>query len=146
MTSHIIMFLEIMKFIETFTESQIKEVHSLYLNEWWTNKRTLEQTKLSINNSQVCIGLVDNDEKLAGFARVLSDFVFKGLIFDVIVSSNHRSTGSGKAIMAYILNHPKLQKVRHFELYCLEEMMPFYEKFGFTTNISNVKLMRLINE
>jgi len=140
------MHFERMKFIEAFTETQIKEVHALYQNEWWTSKRTLEQTKQCIYNSQISIGLVDNHDKITGFARVLSDYIFKALIFDVIVSSNFRSGGSGKDIMVYILNHSKLEKVQHFELYCLEEMIPFYKKFGFTTNVSNVKLMRLLKE
>ena len=63
----------------------IAQLHELYQQEWWTKGRTLEETKNCVAGSQVCIGLVDANDDLIGFARVLTDFTFKALIFDVIV-------------------------------------------------------------
>jgi len=133
-----------MKIIESFTDNHILQIHMLYQNEWWTNKRTLEDTILCISGSQVCIGIIDENENLQGFARVLTDFIFKALIFDLIVSPEYRNKGIGKQLLQFIKNHPNLNKVQHLELYCLPEMFSFYKKFGFTDDVGEVKLMRYI--
>jgi predicted GNAT family N-acyltransferase len=82
------------------------------------------------------------EDRLVGFARVLTDRVFKVLIFDVIVATDRRDEGLGRQLMDRILQHPDLRDVRHMELYCLPEMVPFYEKWGFSTDVSGVCLMR----
>jgi predicted GNAT family N-acyltransferase len=80
-----------------------------------------------------------------GFSRVLTDYIFKALIFDVIVSEDKRGQGLGHQLLSLIKNHGQLKSVKHFELYCVPEMFAFYEKHGFTTNIGEIKLMRLVN-
>jgi hypothetical protein len=44
--------------------------------------------------------------------------------------------------MDRIVKHPCLKVVKHIELYCLPPMVPFYEKWGFSTDVSGVTLMR----
>jgi predicted GNAT family N-acyltransferase len=68
--------------------------------------------------------------------------VFKALIFDVIVAPNRRDEGLGRHLIEKILQDSDLKKVKHIELYCLPELVPFYEKFGFSTDVSGVSLMR----
>lgn len=59
--------------------------------------------------------------RLVAFARVLSDFVFKAIIFDVIIAPSHRRLGIGEALLRRILAHPRLRRVRDVELYCLPD-------------------------
>ena len=99
-----------MNVIQTFTEKQIRDLHQLYQREWWSASRTFEDTKSCLEGSQLCIGIVDGNGKLIGFARVLTDYVFKALIFDVIVAEESRKTGLGDKLMSLIENHPKLQR------------------------------------
>ena len=80
--------------------------------------------------------------RLVAFARVLTDYVYKGLLFDVIVAREHRSAGLGRALMDAVIHHPKLKRVRQFELYCLPELMPLYRKWGFTEKLGRLKFMR----
>ena len=75
-----------MEVIYTLNENQLNELVSLYQHEWWTKERSFADTKQCVEASQVLIGLVDDAGSLIAFARVLSDFTFKALIFDVIVS------------------------------------------------------------
>jgi GNAT superfamily N-acetyltransferase len=82
------------------------------------------------------------DGRLVGFARVLTDRVFKALVFDVIVAPDHRADGIGRGLMEQIVGHSDLRKVAHLELYCLPEMAPFYERWGFSTDVSGLQLMR----
>lgn len=134
-----------MKLIYSFTEEQIVDVHNLYQQAWWAKERTLEQTARCLKGSQLCIGIVDGANNLIGFARVISDFTFKALIFDVIVCSSQRNSGLGAKLISEILSHEKLRQVKHFELYCLPEMEAYYEKFDFSTEVGGVHLMRRTN-
>ncbi|EPJ46144.1 MAG: hypothetical protein OFPI_35040 [Osedax symbiont Rs2] len=134
-----------MKIITEFTDENIKQVHQLFKQEWWCKDRTLEDTENCVRGSQVCIGLIDDNENLIGFTRIISDFIYKAFIFDVIVLADYRGKGLGKKLMHFIENHHKLKHVKHFELYCLPEMEEFYASFGFSTQVGGIKLMRSIN-
>ena len=122
----------------------IKQLHQLYQNEWWTDKRTLEETQKVVDNSSIIIGLVDTEDNLIAFSRVLTDFTFKAIVFDVIVENSLRHKGLGKKLMNLILNHEKLQEVKHFELYCLPEMVEFYKAYGFEDDLNELTFMRKI--
>lgn len=123
-------------------DNQISTLWRLCQNEWWTQGRTLEETKQCIKGSQICIGIIDGSGELCGFARVLSDYIFKAVILDVIVSLVYRSAGLGDQLVELILRHEKLRNVKHFELYCLPEYQAFYALHGFTTDVGNVAFMR----
>ena len=130
----------------TLSDKNIEELHMLYQNEWWTKGRTLQETKRVVSGSQINIGILDDKEILVGYARVLTDFTFKALIFDVIVSESHRGSGLGKRIIELIKSQDKLASVKSYELYCLSEMFAFYESLEFTTEVAGVKPMRCSNE
>ena len=76
------------------------------------------------------------------FARVLTDGVYKALIFDVIVAGSHRDHGLGRALMDALLEHPRLKSVRHLELYCLPELIPFYRRWGFSDELGELRFLR----
>jgi citrate lyase synthetase len=134
-----------MKIIDTFSDENIKQVHQLYKEVWWGKERTLEDTFECVRGSQICIGIIDSVGNLIGFTRIISDFIYKAIIFDVIVSSEHRGSGLGQTLMRQVKNHDRLQKVKHFELYCLPEMEDFYSRLGFSTDVGGINLMRCIN-
>lgn len=134
-----------MKVIYELSSFQIGELFELYKKEWWTASRTREETQQCITGSQICIGIVDENGSLVGFTRVITDFTFKALIFDVIVADSSRKAGLGNKLIELVKNHPRLQAVKHFELYCLPELEPFYEKFGFSADVGGIRLMRLKN-
>jgi len=115
----------------------IKQLHNLFKKEWWTNKRSLQETQKLVANSSIVIGLVDENNDLKAFARVLTDYVFKALIFDVIVDESYRNRGLGKELMKLV------KDVKHFELYCLPEMIEFYKSFRFSDELGELVFMRL---
>lgn len=131
--------------VDTLTDAQCRQLHALYQQEWWTRGRTLADTRKCVEGSQIIIGLVDAGGSLQGFARVLTDYVFKALVFDVIVAGDRRGTGIGKALVSLVLNHRELRSVKKFELYCLPEVAGFYERLGFSGDVDRVQLMRLDN-
>ena len=128
--------------ISSLEERHVEELHALYQQEWWTRGRTVEEVRLMAARSEYLYGICDEDSALVGFARVLSDGVFKALIFDVIVHPEHRGHKLGARLMERIVDDPRLSRVRHFELYCLPELEPFYAGIGFTAEVGGVRLMR----
>ena len=133
--------------IEQLSQKQILQLHQLYQNEWWTKGRTLPDIKIMLQNTDYIFAICDeNSKQLIAFARVLTDQVYKALILDVIVDPGYRTQGFGKKIMQMILDHPELKKVKHFELYCLPELIPFYKKWGFTDDLGELTAMRLYNK
>ena len=129
--------------VHKLSDEQILDLHRLYQSEWWSTGRTPAETKKVVENSDLIFGLCQSDTKrLIAFARVLTDFVFKALIFDVIVSAQYRDKALGKAIVEAILAHPDLREVQHLELYCLPELVPFYQKWGFTDDLGKLIYMR----
>ena len=131
-----------MKIIYELDKQHIDQLHDLYQKEWWTDKRTLFETQKVIDNSQIIIAIADENNELEAFVRVLTDYTFKALIFDLIVAKKQRNKGLGKELMKLISNHSELRSVKHFELYCLPKMKEFYEGLGFSSELENLVLMR----
>jgi len=120
-----------------------EQLHRLYLEEWWTNRRELDDVRRMLEGSDVVIGFVDEESGvLAGFARVLTDDVYKALVLDVIVDERYRGTGLGARLMDEVVDHPRLRDVAHFELYCRPELVSFYERWGFTNELGVLQFMR----
>ena len=134
-----------MNVIYALEEKHIVQLHDLYQQEWWYKDRTLMETRKCISGSQVCIGLVDEKNDLIGFARVLTDFISKAFIFDVIVRKSERHSGLGEQLILLVKMHNLLQGVKHLELYCLPEMINFYMELGFSTDVGEVRLMSQAN-
>ncbi|WOH36372.1 GNAT family N-acetyltransferase [Thalassotalea fonticola] len=134
-----------MTIIYTFSEHHIKQLCLLYNEMGWGQNRSLEDVSNCVHGSQVCIGIVDKDNNLIGFTRIISDYIYKAFIFDVMVRAEHRGKGLGQKLINIVKNHEKLKKVKHFELYCLPEMEVFYSSFGFSTDVDGIKLMRCTN-
>ena len=131
-----------MRIVHELDETLIAQLHAFFLREWWTEDRSLEETRCCVEGSQVCIGLTDDAGNLIGFVRVITDYTFKALIFDVIVAEAHRGTGLGDRLIELVLEHLDLANVKHFELYCRPEIAPFYARHGFTAEVGGVRLMR----
>ncbi|MEK7726973.1 MAG: GNAT family N-acetyltransferase [candidate division KSB1 bacterium] len=131
------------EFLDRLSEEQVAQLMTLYRNEWWTKDRTLEDVRRMLAHTDFIFAFCEKEsQRLAAFTRVLSDRVYKALLFDVIVAPEHREQKLGRALMQAVLNHPELKNVRHFELYCLPELESFYEKWGFSKEVGGVRFMR----
>lgn len=117
--------------VETLTESQVVDLHKLYQLEWWSKDRSLDDVRSMVANSSLIFGYVDGAERLVAFCRVLTDFVFRATIYDVIVAESLRGQGLGRELMEAVSSHPRLQRVSTLWLCCHPDLVPFYEKWGF---------------
>jgi predicted GNAT family N-acyltransferase len=130
------------QFVDRLEERHVEQLHALYQGEWWSAGRTLDDARRVVAGSQRVFGVCDEEGQLVAFARVVTDGVLKALIFDVIVAPALRHAGLGRTLIRRIVDDPQLRTVRHIELYCKEELIPYYEQFGFRAHVPDVHFMR----
>ncbi len=119
--------------IHQLSPAQIEQLHQMYRQEWWSKERALADVPTLLSNSDLLFGLWDEDaQQLAGFCRVLTDWVYRAIVFDVIVATDYRGQGLGAKLIELVTTHPKLAQVECIQLFCTPEMQPFYQKYGFT--------------
>ncbi len=128
--------------IYSLNKAQIDTLHGLCRKEWWTSNRSPEEIEIMLRHSSILIGVEDDTGKLLGFARILTDRIFKAEIYDVIVDQAYRDRGIGRLLIESILHHPDLVDVKQFNLQCRAEMIPYYEKWGFTDRLGDLHYMR----
>ncbi len=115
----------------------------MYQAEWWSRGREIEDVRRAVQHSDLIFAFCDPATgRLAAFARVLTDYVYKAVIFDVIVDRPHRRTGVSRLLLEAITSHPALQFVENLELYCRPELVAFYRKWGFTADLDEICFMR----
>jgi ribosomal protein S18 acetylase RimI-like enzyme len=96
----------------------------------WAKGRSLEDAKEMLLHTDLTLCAWDG-ERLIGFGRVLTDFIYRATIWDVIVDRAYQGRGVGTEIVQRILKHPRLERV---ELVWLCTRRPgFYEKLGFSS-------------
>lgn len=110
----------------------IAQLMELYKYAWWTKERKAEDVKKMLENTGLILTVWDG-KKLIGFTRVLTDFVYRATIWDVIIHPDYRGKGIGKKIMKRILAHKKLKSVENFWLYT-KDKQEFYSYLGFKLN------------
>ncbi|HBZ05957.1 MULTISPECIES: GNAT family N-acetyltransferase [Massilia] len=81
--------------------------------------------------SSLCFGAY-LDGRQVGFARVVTDFATYAHLADVFVVPEYRGHGYGKQLVAAVLRHPSLQRLRRFTL-ATSDAHGLYERFGFAT-------------
>jgi len=122
---------------------QIEELWRMYQAEWWSRGRKIEDVRRAVQHSDLIFAFCDAETGcLLAFARVLTDYVYKAVIFDVIVDAPQRRTGVGRLLLEAVTSHPALQFVENLELYCRPELVAFYRKWGFTADLDELCFMR----
>lgn len=133
--------------VNALSEAQTEQLHTLYQREWWSAGRSLADVRTMLQRCDFIFGVTDPaSRQLLAFARVLTDHVFKAVLFDVIVHPDHRSAGLGSFLISHITAHPVLSRVRHIELFCRPELEAFYRRHGFTAELGELIQMRRAND
>lgn len=102
----------------------------LYAQAPWAAGRTADDARDMLAHSDLVLSAWDGP-RLVGFGRVLTDYVYRASIWDVIVDKDYQGQDIGTQIMQRILSHPSLKRVELFWL-CTRDKQAFYEKLGFS--------------
>ena len=115
------------------TDKTLLDIEAIYnyLNDdsYWAQGIPLEKLKKAIANS-MCFGVYNNN-KLVGFARVVTDNATFAYICDVFILPIYRKKGLSKWLMQTIVNHPDLQGLRRWSL-ATADAHKLYSQFGFS--------------
>lgn len=122
----------------------IAAIHDFLCNRsYWGRGRTVEEVQKTIDNS-LCFGVYDKEERLVGFARVVTDFTIFAYLMDVFVLEEHRNLGLGKQLIGHIVNDPTLQDIRIWRL-DTDDAHGLYRKYGFQEPAFPQKIMEKRN-
>lgn len=116
------------RIVEGADKIDVQDVERLLRTTYWAEDRPLETIKKSMQNS-VCFGVVTEDGKLVGFARVISDYATSYYLCDVVVDEKMRGLGLGKALVSHIASSPDFSGLRGILI--TRDAHGLYARFGF---------------
>lgn len=117
------------KILEGAENLRLDDVVRLLRTTYWAGQRPVEKIEASLRHS-VCYGIwMEDEQKLAGFARVITDYATTYYLCDVIVDEAYRGNGLGKALLAHIT--AKYAGLRGLLL--TRDAHGLYRQFGFET-------------
>ncbi len=120
------------KFSEDKSRVDVSVVHRFLANEsYWAAGRSFEAVERSIENSY-CLGFYTQDDQLAAFARVVTDWATVYYVCDLFVLPAHRGQGLGKRLVKRITTHPRLRYLTGMLL--TADAHALYSAFGFIQN------------
>jgi predicted GNAT family N-acyltransferase len=128
----------------TLAPGRVGQLLELYAAADWASHRTREDVDRMLSETDLVFALVDrSQDRLVGFTRVLTDFVYRAMVFDVIVAPGERERGLGRRLLDAVVHAPQLVRVETLELTCQPELIAFYARWGFTDSNGGSTLMRL---
>ncbi len=127
------------------------QLHALFQEAaFWAKDRTLEDLKIAVAHSSPVISVWDCSpplesypetlNRLIGFARATSDFIYRATIWDVVIHPDYRGEGLGGKLLQTLLAHPHLNRVERVYLMTTHQQT-FYEHMGFIQNSSTTMML-----
>lgn len=97
---------------------------------WWAD-REVAPLRRALAATDEAVALRDDETgDLVAAARVLTDYTYYAMVYDVIVREGRRGEGLGERLMAALETHPPLSGL-HLSLLAREGLVPFYEACEF---------------
>ena len=117
------------RIIEGSEKMNLDEVVRLLKMTYWADKRPVELIRKSMDNSS-CYGVyLDDEKKLVGFARVISDYATTYYLCDVIIDTSYQHKGLGTALVSYIESLSEYSGLRGILI--TRDAHNLYQKFGY---------------
>ena len=111
-------------------------------NTFWAQSRTLIDLKKCLAKSDVIVSLWVNNE-IVGFGRALTDEIYRGVLWDIVIDQNHQGKGFGTLIVNKILSSKKIKNTQKLYLMTTNKKL-FYSQFDFKEVTSQNLLIREI--
>ena len=130
------------KIIDGIEKMNLEDIVRLLRMTYWADKRTLEQIDKSTRNSS-CYGIyIEAEEKLVGFARVISDYATSYYLCDVVIDNDYRHRGLGTALISYIVQLPQYEGLRGILI--TKDAHALYKKFGYEV-LNDCVMVKAVN-
>lgn len=117
------------KILEGAENMRLDDVVRLLRTTYWANQRPVEKIEASLRHS-ACYGVwLEDEQKLVGFARIITDYATTYYLCDVIIDEAYRGKGLGKALIGHIESRPEYAGLRGLLL--TRDAHGLYAKFGY---------------
>jgi GNAT superfamily N-acetyltransferase len=109
-------------------------------NAFWAKGRTIKDLKKCLSNSDVIVSIWC-DNKIVGFGRALSDGVYRGVLWDIVIDQDHQGKGYGKLIVTNLLSSKRIKNTKKIYLMTTNKKL-FYTQIDFKEVDSQNLLIR----
>ena len=109
-------------------------------NTFWAKNRTIKDLKKCLANSDVIVSLWMGDE-IVGFGRALTDGIYRGVLWDIVIDQNYQGKGFGKLIVKSLLSSKKIKNTKKVYLMTTNKKL-FYSQMDFKEVTSQNLLIR----
>ena len=114
----------------------------LHRNAFWAKNRTINDLKKCLAKSDVIVSLWVGDE-IVGFGRALTDGIYRGVLWDIVIDKNHQNKGYGSLIVKKLLSSKKIKNTKKLYLMTTNKKL-FYSQFEFKEVTTQNLLIREI--
>lgn len=111
------------------TRLDLRAIHAYLTRAYWSAGIPLEVVRRAVQSS-LSVGAYDAAGAQVGLVRVISDYATFCYVCDVYVLEEHRGHGLSKAMLAMVMEHPKLRGLRRWSL-VTADAHGLYSQFGF---------------
>ena len=111
-------------------------------NAFWAKNRTISDLRKCLANSDVIVSLWVGNE-IVGFGRALTDGIYRGVLWDIVIDKNHQGKGFGTLIVKNLLSSKKIKNTKKLYLMTTNKKR-FYSQFNFKEVTSQDLLIRRI--
>jgi N-acetylglutamate synthase-like GNAT family acetyltransferase len=111
-------------------------------NAFWAKNRTINDLKECLANSDVIVSVWVGNE-IVGFGRALTDGIYRGVLWDIVIDQNYQGKGFGKLIVKNLLSSKKIKKTKKLYLMTTNKKL-FYTQLDFKEVSSQNLLIREI--
>ena len=98
-------------------------------NAFWAKNRTIYDLKKCLANSDAIVSLWVGNE-IVGFGRALSDGVYRGVLWDIVIDQDHQGQGYGRLIVKKLLKAKKIKNTKKIYLMTTNKKL-FYSQIDF---------------
>jgi GNAT superfamily N-acetyltransferase len=106
----------------------------------WGRSRSIEGIDEMLAKTGMCFS-ARHCLKLVGFCRILTDFVYRAMLCDVVVHPEHQGKGLGRALVDYALTHPAIAEIPLVMTYT-DDWIPFMVSRGFESRKGAMVMLR----
>jgi GNAT superfamily N-acetyltransferase len=117
------------------TPAALRQLMELFRHAYWTDRRTAKDVRRMLRYTPFTLSAWQGD-RLVAFCRVLTDFTYRAVLYDVIVHPDFRGQGVAKQLMQKLHTHPKLRRIESWYL-STRNAHGLYSQFGWVHNPVN---------
>ncbi|KGG13670.1 MULTISPECIES: GNAT family N-acetyltransferase [Prochlorococcus] len=96
---------------------------------FWAQNRSYKNLRKLLAKSTVVVSIWDG-QRMVGFGRAISDGVYRGVLWDVVVAGDLQGQGLGRTVVEALVSSPSMKGIEKIYLMTTHQQ-EFYKQIGF---------------